>query len=144
MTAAGLYVVAPSLLTLFDAWPSLGDVRPLWFVLVGALEAVSFVSLWLLLRIALPGSRWLDIATSQLAGNAASRIIPGGAASGGVVQARMLIQSGQRPAAVGAVLSATGLLTTGVLLALPVLTVPAVLIGPTCCPPAATRSPSRS
>ena len=27
VTAAGLYVVAPSLLSLFDAWPSLGDVR---------------------------------------------------------------------------------------------------------------------
>jgi uncharacterized protein (TIRG00374 family) len=133
VTAAGLYVVAPSLLTMFDSWPSLGDVRPVWFVVVGVLEAGSFLCLWLLLRIAMPGSRWLDIATSQLAGNAASRIIPGGAASGGIVQARMLIQSGHPPGTVGAVLSATGLLTTGVLLALPILTVPAVLIGP---PPA--------
>jgi len=78
VTAAGLYVVAPSLLSLFDAWPSLGDVRPFWFVIVATLEALSFGSLWLLLRIAMPGSRWLDVATSQLAGNAASRIIPGG------------------------------------------------------------------
>jgi len=133
VTAAGLYVVAPSLLSLFDAWPSLGDVRPFWFVIVATLEALSFGSLWLLLRIAMPGSRWLDVATSQLAGNAASRIIPGGAASGGVVQGRMLIQSGHSPGTVGAVLSATGLLTTGMLLVLPVLTVPAVLFGP---PPA--------
>lgn len=133
VTAAGLYIVAPSLLTLFNAWPSLGDVRPFWFVLVATLEAVSFGCLWLLLRIALPGSRWLDVATSQLAGNAASRIIPGGPASGGVVQGRMLIRSGHGAGTVGAVLSATGLLTTGVLLALPVLTVPALLFGP---PPA--------
>jgi uncharacterized protein (TIRG00374 family) len=133
VTAAGLYVVAPSLLTTFDAWPSLGDVRPVWFVVLGALEVCSFLSIWLLLRIAMPGSRWVDVAASQLAGNAASRIIPGGAASGGIVQARMLIQSGHQAGKVGAVLSATGLLTTGVLLALPVLTVPAVLIGP---PPA--------
>jgi uncharacterized protein (TIRG00374 family) len=133
VTAAGLYVVTPSLLTLFNAWPSLGDVRPFWFVIVGTLEAVSFLCLWLLLHIALPGSRWLDVATSQLAGNAASRIIPGGPASGAVVQGRMLIQSGHPAGTVGAVLSATGLLTTGVLLALPVLTVPAVLFGP---PPA--------
>jgi uncharacterized membrane protein YbhN (UPF0104 family) len=129
-TAGGLYVVAPSLLTLFDAWPSLGDIRPVWFGVVGGLEMASFACLWLLLRIALPGCRWRDIAASQLAGNAATRVIPGGAASGGVVQARMLIQSGHPAGAVGTALSATGLLSAGVLLSLPVLTVPAVLIGP--------------
>jgi uncharacterized protein (TIRG00374 family) len=125
----GLYVVAPSLLTMFDSWPRLGDVRPRWFVLLVVLEAASFASVWLLMRIALPGGRWLDIVTSQLASNAASRIIPGGAASGAVVQARMLIRSGHPAGAVSAVLSATGLLTTGVLLALPVIAVPAVLLG---------------
>jgi len=133
VTAAGLYIVAPSLLTLFDAWPSLGDIRPLWFVIVGALEVCSYVSLWLLLRVAMPKLTWLDAATSQLAGNAASRIIPGGAASGAVLQSRMLIRSGHPAGAVAGALSATGLITTGVLLALPVLAVPAVLIGP---PPA--------
>lgn len=128
--AVGLYVVAPSLLTLFGAWPQLGDVQPWWFAVVVLLEGLSFASLWLLLRIALPGSAWLDVATSQLAGNSATRVIPGGAAAGAVVQGRMLIRSGHRPATVGAVLSATGLLTTGVLLALPVLTLPALLFGP--------------
>ncbi len=125
----GLYVVAPSMLTLFDSWPRLGDVRPRWFVLLVLLETASFASLWLLLRIALPGGRRLDIVSSQLAGNAASRIIPGGAASGAVIQGRMLIRSGHPAGAVSAVLSATGLLTTGVLLALPVIAVPAVLLG---------------
>ena len=128
--ALGLYVVAPGLLTVFDAWPQLGDVKPPWFVVVVVLEAASFASLWVLLRIALPGSSWLDIAAGQLAGNAASRAIPGGAATGAVVQARMLVRSGHPPATVGATLSATGLLTTGVLLALPVLTLPAVALGP--------------
>jgi len=127
--AIGLYVVAPSVLTVFNAWPQLGDVRPWWFAIVILLEALSFGSLWLLLRIALPGSAWVDVATSQLAGNSASRIIPGGAATGAVIQGRMLIKSGHPPASVGAVLSATGLLTTGMLLALPVLTLPAVLFG---------------
>ena len=125
----GLYVVAPSMLTLFDSWPRLGDVRPRWFVLLVLLEGASFASLWLLLRIALPGGRRLDIVSSQLAGNAASRIIPGGAASGAVIQGRMLIRSGHPAGSVSAVLSATGLLTTGVLLALPVIAVPAVLLG---------------
>jgi uncharacterized protein (TIRG00374 family) len=128
--AIGLYVVAPSVLTVFNAWPQLGNVRPWWFAVVILLEGLSFGSLWLLLRIALPGSAWVDVATSQLAGNSASRIIPGGAATGAVIQGRMLIKSGHPPATVGAVLSATGLLTTGVLLALPVLTLPALLFGP--------------
>jgi uncharacterized membrane protein YbhN (UPF0104 family) len=125
----GLYVVAPSLLTVFDAWPRLRDVRPWWFPVLVLLELASFASLWLLLRIALPGGRWLEIAAGQLAGNAASRVLPGGAASGAVVQGRLLVRSGHPAGTVSAVLSATGLLTTGALLALPVITLPAVLFG---------------
>ena len=77
--------------------------------------------------------RWIDVATAQLAGVAASRVMPGGAASGGVVQARLLIQSGWAAPAVARALAAVGLLSTGVLLSLPILTVPALVIGP---PPA--------
>lgn len=129
VTAIGLYVVAPSLLTVFDAWPRLGDIRWFWFPVVVALEVASFGSLWVLLRIALRTESWFVIASSQLASNAASRIVPGGAASGGVVQAGMLISSGYPAATVGAALGATGLLTTGMLLALPVLALPAVFTG---------------
>jgi uncharacterized membrane protein YbhN (UPF0104 family) len=130
VTGLSLYLVFPSLLSLFDAWPQLGDVRARWFVVVPALEAASFVALWVLLRIALHGGRWADIASSQLASNAASRIVPGGAATGGAVQASMLIGSGHPAAAVGGALGAVGLLTTGMLLALPVLAVPSLLLGP--------------
>ena len=133
VTGVGLYVVAPSLLTVLDAWPSLGDVKPAWFGLVAVLELASFACLWLLLRIALGGGRLLDIAASQLAGAAAGKVVPGGIAAGGVVQAGMLVKVGFTARRVGGVLSSTGLLSTGVLLALPVLAVPAVLFGP---PPA--------
>jgi uncharacterized membrane protein YbhN (UPF0104 family) len=129
VTGVSLYLVAPSLLTVFDAWPELGDVRPWWFAVVVVLESSSFVSLWLLLRIALQTRTWFDIASSQLASNAASRIIPGGAASGSVIQAGMLVGAGYRPAVVGSALGAAGLLTTGMLLALPVLTLPALATG---------------
>jgi uncharacterized protein (TIRG00374 family) len=133
VTGIGLYVVAPSLLTVLDAWPSLGDVKPIWFALVGILELGSFACLWRLLRIALGGGPMLDIAASQLAGAAAGKVVPGGVAAGGVVQASMLVRVGFAPRQVAGMLSATGLLSTGVLLALPVLTIPAVLVGP---PPA--------
>jgi uncharacterized protein (TIRG00374 family) len=133
VTGIGLYVVAPSLLTVLDAWPSLGDVKPVWFGLVAVLELASFAFLWVLLRIALGGGRFVDIAASQLAGNAAGKVVPGGVAAGGVVQAGMLVRAGFTPRKVAGALSATGLLSTGVLLALPLLTIPAVIVGP---PPA--------
>ena len=53
VTAVSLYLVAPSLLTVLDAWPQLGDVQPWWFAVVLLLQAASFASLWGLLRIAL-------------------------------------------------------------------------------------------
>ncbi|RYU12924.1 lysylphosphatidylglycerol synthase transmembrane domain-containing protein [Nocardioides iriomotensis] len=165
VTGIGLYVVAPSLLAMLDAWPQLEAVRPRWFVLLAALEVGSFVALWGLTRIALsrprhvrragPGAagaghgvpahagharwrrarsvRWADVARAQLVGNAASRVLPGGAATGTVVQGRMLLLRGHPADRVASALTAVGLLTTGVLATLPVLTVPAVLIGP---PPA--------
>jgi hypothetical protein len=76
---------------------------------------------------------WGTAATAHLAGNAAGKIVPGGPATAGVVQARLLIQSGQPASEVASAITAMGLLTTGILLMLPVLTVPALLIGP---PPA--------
>ena len=127
--AIALYVVAPSLLTLLHAVPQLGDVAIYWFLVVIAFEALSFMSLWALLRIALRTSNLFVVAVSQLAGNAASRVLPGGPAAGGVVQGGVLVRSGFPPATVGAVLSATGLLTTGMLFALPVLVIPAMLAG---------------
>ena len=50
-----------------------------------------------------------------------------------MVQAKLLIQAGQPVATVTSALTGVGLITTAVLLLLPVLTVPALLIGP---PPA--------
>lgn len=146
ITGIGLYVVAPSLLSIFGSWPRLADVDLWWFLVLIALQTCSMAALWWLARIALalpdpdedqpdppPRAGWGTLATAQLAGNAASRVVPGGPAAGGVVQAKLLIQAGQPPAAVASALTAIGLLTTGVLLLLPILAVPAVLIGP---PPA--------
>ena len=120
VTGIALYVVAPSLLALLDAVPSLGDVGPVWFFVVVGRRARQ-------LRVAV--------------GAAADRV-----AHQGLVRRRGVAAGGQRgepgacpaarrpaawcragcwcgratrSAAVGAVLSATGLLTTGMLFALP-------------------------
>ena len=108
-------------------------MRPSWFVVLAGLELASFAALWLLLRIAMPRARWRDLSASQLVGNAISKVLPGGAATGGVMQGRMLVVAGRPAGEVTSALSATGLMTTGVLLAIPVLTVPTLVIGP---PPA--------
>ncbi|MET0999873.1 MAG: lysylphosphatidylglycerol synthase transmembrane domain-containing protein [Marmoricola sp.] len=133
ITGVGLYIVAPSVVALLDDWPKLERVRPPWFVLLVLLEAGSMAALWFLVRMTLPTTRWFTVASSQLAGNAASRILPGGNATGSVVQAGMLVRAGQATGAVAAAMGSIGLLTTGMLLALPILTVPAVIIRP---PPA--------
>ncbi len=138
VTGIGLYVVAPSLLTMFGAWPRLADVEIRWFVVLALLELCSFAALWWLARIALaaePGSHpgWGTTAAAQLAGNAASKVVPGGAATGSVVQAKVLISAGHQPSTVASGLTAVNLLSAAVLMLLPVLTVPALIIGP---PPA--------
>ena len=147
LTGVGLYVVMPSLLTLFGSWPRLADVRLRWFVFLALLELGSFACLWWLTRLALepdpelaelpgdplPPVRWATIASAQLAGNAASKVVPGGPAAGGVVQGKLLVADGLPGAVVASALTGVGLLTTAVLLTLPVITVPALVIGP---PPA--------
>ncbi len=143
LTALGLYVVAPGLLAMFGSWPRLRDVEPWWFVVLVVLVGLSMASMWWLTRLALlrpsghdGGHRtvaWGTAGTAHLAGNAAGKIVPGGPATAGVVQAKVLIDAGESPAAVASAMTAMGLLTTGVLLLLPILTVPALLIGP---PPA--------
>ena len=53
VTGVGLYIVAPSLLTMFGAWPRLSDVDEPWVVILAVLEACSLACLWWLARIAL-------------------------------------------------------------------------------------------
>jgi uncharacterized membrane protein YbhN (UPF0104 family) len=144
VTGIGLYVVAPSLLTMFQAWPELAHVDVPWFFVLAGLQLGRLVSLWWLTKLALaptsagrddavPHLGWGTTATAQLAGSAAAKVLPGGGATGGVIQAKVLIDAGQPGRSVASGLTAIGLLNNAVLFLLPVLTVPALLIGP---PPA--------
>ena len=137
---------------MFAAWPQLARVDVPWFFVLTGLQLGRLVSLWWLTKLALAPARgdrsppgedtaqaeaprlgWGTTASAQLAGSAAAKILPGGGAAGGYVQAKMLIDSGQPPQAVASGLGAIALLNNAVLFLLPVLTIPALLIGP---PPA--------
>ena len=128
-TLIALYVLWPSLLKVFSAWPELLRLAPEWFVVMLGLEVASFVCVWGLQRIALRSRSWFGVATAQLAGNAVSRLVPGGAAAGGAVQFGMLVADGVEPAQVGTGLTVASLISTATLLILPLLSVPAVLLG---------------
>lgn len=114
-----LYYFAPNILELVNAAPELVKINRRWFVLMICLEAVSFTCLWWLTRLVLPRVSWFVAATSQLASNAASRVIPGGAAVGGAVLYRMLSVSGTTPGQAAAALAATSGLSTTALAAFP-------------------------
>jgi uncharacterized protein (TIRG00374 family) len=124
-----LYVLWPSLLQVFSAWPALLSINPVWFVVMAAAELASFASMWSLQRLALRTRKWFGVAMSQLAGNALSRIVPGGAAAGAALQYRMLAQAGVATTTAATGLTATSLIGTATLLALPILTIPAILAG---------------
>jgi uncharacterized protein (TIRG00374 family) len=129
VTAFCLYLVAPSLVEIFSSWPDIAGLEPLWLVAMAALEASSLATIWILQRICLRRPAFRSVVLSQLAGNAVSKVAPGGGAAGGAFQYRMLTDSGLPPGVVAAGLTAANLLAFATLLALPALTVPAVAIG---------------
>jgi uncharacterized protein (TIRG00374 family) len=129
LTLISLYVLWPSLLNVFRAWPELLSLNPAWFVVMFAVELVSFAAIWTLQRLALRIRGWRPVIAAHLAGNAFSRIVPGGAAAGGAIQFRFLVQSGVAATTVGAGLTAATLISTGTLFALPLLAIPAMLAG---------------
>ena len=129
VTGISIYLVAPSLVEVLGSWDDLGQIDPAWLPLLAALQAAALACLWTLQRLALRMRRWRPVVTSQLAGNALSKIAPGGGAVGAAFQYRMLVQSGlTRTAAVGGITTAN-LLTFTVVLALPVLVLPAIVFG---------------
>jgi uncharacterized protein (TIRG00374 family) len=69
------------------------------------------------------------VITSQLAGNAMSKIAPGGGAVGAALQYRMLVERGLPAERTAGALTVVNLLTFAAVLAMPVLAIPAVLRG---------------
>jgi uncharacterized protein (TIRG00374 family) len=129
LTAISLYLVAPSLLDVLGSWQDIEQLAPLWLVAMAVLQALSLASLWALQRLAIRARRWRPVITSQLAGNAMSKIAPGGGAVGAAVQYRMLVDTGMERAKVVGGLTVANLLTFALVLAMPVLAVPALIRG---------------
>lgn len=129
VTAIALYLVAPSLTEVLEAWPRLSDIAPGWFALMLGAEILSFGAVWYLQKLAFKGAGWFELITSHLVSNAVSRVVPGGAATGGALQFSMMRTAGADPATAAAALTALSLLTTASLFVLPIISVPAILAG---------------
>ncbi|HEY3671622.1 MAG TPA: lysylphosphatidylglycerol synthase transmembrane domain-containing protein [Acidimicrobiia bacterium] len=129
ITGVALYLVLPGLIVMFGSLPQLQAVFPAWFVPIFLLEAAAFWCIWALMRIALHTDKWFDVACSQLTGNALSRALPGGAATGGATMYSMLSRSGFDGPTASTALTAVGLLSTATLFVLPILALPAILFG---------------
>jgi uncharacterized protein (TIRG00374 family) len=131
IAVAGLaiYLVFPSITEVLSSWPRLSTLQPVWFAVAVGAETVHFVCTFALQRLALKARAWFPVVTSQLAGNAISLIIPGGAAAGAAVQFRMLVTSGQETSGTVGGLAAFSLLGVGGLFALPVFALPVILVG---------------
>jgi hypothetical protein len=124
-----IYLVFPTITEVFASWPRLSTLDPRWFGLAVAAEAAHFTCTFALQRLALRTKAWFPVVTSQLAGNAITLIVPGGAAAGAAVQFRMLAASGRDTSSTVGGLAAYSLLGVGGLLALPVFALPVILVG---------------
>ena len=129
VAAVALYGLLPQLLDMWATVPRLRSLGLLWFVATLLLETGSYACQWKLTRVALPQVSWFVAATSQLVSNAVSKTVPGGAAMGAATGWRMLSVSGVEKGSAGAALTATAIISNGVLFMLPVVALLLSIIG---------------
>jgi uncharacterized protein (TIRG00374 family) len=129
ITAVSLYLVFPSLLDLFSSWRDLNEFGVAWLGAMAGLQLATLSCLWALQHLAVRAPAWYPVITSQLAGNALSKIAPGGGAVGAALQYRMLVDAGMKRGPIVSGLTAVNLLVFAAVLALPVLAVPTILRG---------------
>jgi uncharacterized protein (TIRG00374 family) len=129
VTGVSLYLVFPTLLDVFGSWRQIGEFSAVALAAMAGLQLGVLACLWALQHMALRATRWRPVITSQLAGNALSKVAPGGGALGAALQYRLLVASGLPPGSTVAGLTASNLLVFAVVLALPVLAIPALLRG---------------
>jgi uncharacterized protein (TIRG00374 family) len=126
VAAVSLYVLLPTLASVFGSWRSLSHLDWPFAVLVLACEAASYVCLWELDRIALGTSARFPIACAQLAGTAVGRFVPGAPTPFAV---EMLRRAGVDAGQAAAALTASTGLQLATMAALPLLALPAIIGG---------------
>jgi uncharacterized protein (TIRG00374 family) len=129
ITAVSLYLLAPALLEVFGAYDRLDDFNPLWWIAMLGLQVGSYACMWWVQKLAMRAEHIGPVITSQLASNAFGRVVPGGVAAAGAMQYAMLARGGVPSAQAASGMTASSLLVFGILLALPLLTLPAILFG---------------
>ncbi len=129
VTGISLYLVAPSLIDVLGEADEVISLEPGWLAAMAALQVASVACLWEVQRLALHVREWRPVIYSQLAGNAMSKIAPAGGAVGSALQYRMLVESGVPASRSLAGITASNLLVFAMVLALPVLAVPAIIRG---------------
>jgi uncharacterized protein (TIRG00374 family) len=129
LAGLAIYLVFPTITEVLASWPRLSTLDPVWLALAIAAELAHFWCTIALQRLALRTREWFPVATSTLAGNAITLIVPGGAAVGAAVQFRMLAASGLETSETVGGLAAFSLLGVGGLLALPLFALPVILFG---------------
>lgn len=129
VTGVSLYLLLPSLISVFSSWRSLAHLNWYWAGLALLTEIASFVSLWRLDRVALRTTSWFAVACAQLSGNAFGRIVPGGGATASAFAVGMLGRAGIEVGRAAAALAASTALQIATTLALPLLALPAIVGG---------------
>jgi len=124
-----LYVLLPSVMSVFGSWRSLSHVDWPFAILTLVSGLLSCVCLWELDRVALGTDDRLAVIAAQLVGNAAGRILPGGGATATAFSARFLGSAGVDTANAAAGFSVTAAIRLATTLALPVVALPAILGG---------------
>lgn len=124
-----LYLMQQQLLDVLSSAERLREIMPTWFLVMGGLEALSFMCMWALIRQMLPRVSWFVVATSQLVSNSVSRVVPGGAAAGGATLYRMLSVGGVESPQAASALAATSIVSNAMLFAIPTVAGLLALLG---------------
>jgi len=126
VAAVSLYLLLPTLVSVFGSWRSLAHLEWPFAVLVFVCEGASYVCLWALDRIALGTRAWFPIACAQLAGTAVGRIVPGAPTPFTV---ELLRKAGVDTGEAAAAFTASTGLQLATTAALPLLALPAIIGG---------------
>ena len=125
-----LYLVAPSVLELLGSWRDLDELAPAWLLaMTRAAGRGAVLPLGAAARRAAHAATGTRSRRRSWPATRSPRSSPGGGAVGAALQYRMLAQAGVAGPSAVAGLTAANLLTLAIVLALPVLAIPALVRG---------------